>query len=795
MSENRLNLEDEVSSPDLFSDSEAGLNVSNILTSEEEPVFSAPEPSYVLPEWKGVSLEEIYKGRGPFEFQELPHIHSSATHTVLFALPLSDRGPPKPYPPQSADKWSPGYVRMPHSHHSLYPIEKEGKNKELRRRWEIIQEALLQTFTSSFQLEAAIFSYNHKYAHRWDFSALHHFFSEVVDEDEAEMFFKILLPKIIQLALQLPTLITGAIPLLTRHSNASISLSQLQVASLLANAFLCTFPRRNSMNPQSEYGNYPYINFNKLFSAFRENRPDKCNSIMEKLKCIFHYFRRVTAKTPDGTITIQRRYIPKEDCPRWNQQSQKLPSLHITSKGTIETEGAGLLQVDFANMYVGGGVLGWGCVQEEIRFVICPELLVTMLVAEVLDDTEALVISGVERFSKYEGYSNSFKWAGDFIDETPQDHSGRRKTSVVAIDALSFKQPSTQFKMSNVIRELNKAYVGFHGHDSHRENLPAVATGNWGCGVFHGNPQLKVLLQLMAASVAGRSVVYFTFGDAELRDSVSEMYWHLVQQNVDIGQLFSLLSQYQESMSRSHRDFYRFLYNKSKMKPIMDYFRVVKPSTEFISETKSSKSSKTPEKRKYESSLKQAGSLSDVVMANLLDSDDQDLEAKLEAIEKEASQVLKGKTNDLGREKDFKSKENGRSREFNKMAKQETFAEDKPVYKHKSENNCKSMSEQNHLNASPKKKLSLWDLPVYKESAKSTKSIESNKDVELEDKKLTERDEENISENKMTETILKNESKEESTPQSKLSTIQSKNSPCTKKTAQKKISDFFLSNL
>lgn len=110
----------------------------------------------------------------------------------------------------------------------------------------------------------------------------------------------------------------------------------------------------------------------------------------------------------------------------------------------------------FFNRYVGGGVLGWGCVQEEIRFVICPELLVTMLVTEVLDDTEALVISGVERFSKYEGYSNNFKWIGDFIDDTPRDISGRRKTSVVAIDALFFKQPSSQFKMSNVIRELNK---------------------------------------------------------------------------------------------------------------------------------------------------------------------------------------------------------------------------------------------------------------------------------------------------------------------------------------------------
>lgn len=55
----------------------------------------------------------------------------------------------------------------------------EGKKKELRCRWEVIQEALLQSFTSSFQLEAAIFSYNDKYAQRWNFSALHHFFSEV----------------------------------------------------------------------------------------------------------------------------------------------------------------------------------------------------------------------------------------------------------------------------------------------------------------------------------------------------------------------------------------------------------------------------------------------------------------------------------------------------------------------------------------------------------------------------------------------------------------------------------------
>lgn len=40
--------------------------------------------------------------------------------------------------------------------------------------------------------------------------------------------------------------------------------------------------------------------------------------------------------------------------------------------GTIEDHGVGMLQADFANKVIGGGVLGRGAVQEEIRFLICP---------------------------------------------------------------------------------------------------------------------------------------------------------------------------------------------------------------------------------------------------------------------------------------------------------------------------------------------------------------------------------------------------------------------------------------
>lgn len=115
-----------------------------------------------------------------------------------------------------------------------------------------------------------------------------------------------------------------------------------------------------------------------------------------------------------------------------------------------------MLQVDFANKFLGGGVLGQGCVQEEIRFVICPELMITKLFTEALTPHEALLIVGCERFSNYSGYASTFQWASNYVDETPLDESCRRKCHIVAIDALHFTRPSDQFRENLMKRELDK---------------------------------------------------------------------------------------------------------------------------------------------------------------------------------------------------------------------------------------------------------------------------------------------------------------------------------------------------
>lgn len=130
--------------------------------------------------------------------------------------------------------------------------------------------------------------------------------------------------------------------------------------------------------------------------------------------------------------------------------------MHATCVGTIEDGGNGLLQIDFANKYLGGGVLGHGCVQEEIRFVICPELLCSMLFSERMDANEAFFIMGCERFSSYTGYAGSFKYAGDYNDETQRDQFRRRICTIVALDATLFRNKSYQYDENALKREANK---------------------------------------------------------------------------------------------------------------------------------------------------------------------------------------------------------------------------------------------------------------------------------------------------------------------------------------------------
>ena len=82
-------------------------------------------------------------------------------------------------------------------------------------------------------------------------------------------------------------------------------------------------------------------------------------------------------------ITYTRLYLPPSSLPVWSSSKKLLSKLHLDSEGKIE-DADGFLQADFANSYIGGGVLRSGCLQEEIRFSTCHWALKRYLAPKML---------------------------------------------------------------------------------------------------------------------------------------------------------------------------------------------------------------------------------------------------------------------------------------------------------------------------------------------------------------------------------------------------------------------------
>ncbi|XP_034997660.1 poly(ADP-ribose) glycohydrolase isoform X2 [Hippoglossus stenolepis] len=484
--------------------------------------------------------------------KKLGRLNFSSTHTVLVDVSIFNASE-QLQPQDGRDMWHKGFVKMPFSPLSVVTTKTGLRKPTQVPRWEIISKKLDGLASKKKRgvddVVEVIIKCNPQYTDEWTFDAL---FSLVKCIPKEENYFDTLFPKIAALALSLPQHVKKAIPLLQTGQCTAITLSQVQISCLLANAFFCTFPHRNTTRPNAEYHNYPPINFNSLFGNWSDRKK-------EKLRAIMHYFNMVTDENtkPKGLVTFERRGLRDSELPSWRSCDEKLSRLHVTSKGNIEANSAGMLQVDFASRWIGGGVLGNGLVQEEILFLMNPELIVSRLFTERLADNECLIVTGSQQFSQYSGFGDNFEWAGPHNDKLKRDEWVRLQRQILAIDALHFKYPRDQYNMIKVTRELNKAYCGFKGHG---DGEPDIATGKWGCGVFNGDPQLKAVIQLMAAAKAKKGLAFFTFGDEELANGLKQIYHLLVTEKMTVEKLYGLLEDYcAVQQADSHVDLFKFI--------------------------------------------------------------------------------------------------------------------------------------------------------------------------------------------------------------------------------------------
>jgi len=124
------------------------------------------------------------------------------------------------------------------------------------------------------------------------------------------------------------------------------------------------------------------------------------------------------------------------------------------------------------------------------------------------------------------------------------------------------KQATFQFQMTYVLRELNKAHAGFLTED---ETPRKVATGKWGCGVCKGNPQLKFIIQWLAASIAGREIVFYTDKDDNNFniDDVTKILEYY--QGKKVGELFKDLEKAtREMQSVKYNEKYEEIHDENK---------------------------------------------------------------------------------------------------------------------------------------------------------------------------------------------------------------------------------------
>ncbi|KAM2970092.1 hypothetical protein FF2_017104 [Malus domestica] len=315
------------------------------------------------------------------------------------------------------------------------------------------------------------------------------FFNELMSRGEARKWFGEVVPALANLLLRLPALLeyhyqnagdlilgvkTG-LRLLDSQEAGIVLLSQELISALLGCSLFCLFPtnKRGARH-------LPTINCDHLFAALYDSYSEQQEN---KIRCIIHYFERISCHMPEGFVSFERKVLPLKHDPLsisypkasfWSKSDIPLCRFEVNSSdsGLIEDQSSGALEVDFANKNIGGGALRKGCVQEEIRFMINPELIASMLFMPSMEDNEAIEIIGAERFSDYTGYASSFRFAGDYVDTRDVDSLRRRKTRIIAIDALC-SPGMRQYKQDFLLRETNKAFCGFfqQSKDQHNKRL------------------------------------------------------------------------------------------------------------------------------------------------------------------------------------------------------------------------------------------------------------------------------------------------------------------------------------
>lgn len=156
------------------------------------------------------------------------------------------------------------------------------------------------------------------------------------------------------------------------------------------------------------------------FYFLGKNYQKRKNLIPHKIAGMFQYFKCMQnddLHNKEGKyLRIIRKVLPSPI--DWSKIDMNLCNISVNKDGSI-TDRIDTIHSIFANKRVGGGVLSFGMVQEEILEMKAPETLIGVLLCEIMKDNEAVYIQGYEEFNNYEGYGDKTVLNGISKDKSP----------------------------------------------------------------------------------------------------------------------------------------------------------------------------------------------------------------------------------------------------------------------------------------------------------------------------------------------------------------------------------------
>jgi hypothetical protein len=340
--------------------------------------------------------------------------------------------------------------------------------------------------------------------------------ASLLAEATAPEFFDRVLPRMVDRAAALREHFPTGLRLLPGGSEGFVTMPRVAAASLLCAMFI------NAVPPTLHMGDHSFARlFGGPHGRFSKNAR---GSNVAKLQLFIHYFEQLVdggdvagggggggggampidvGRFPPGDLTVRRAVLAAAALPA----AALMQTLEVHREGGMSSiEGA--LTVCFSNKRVGGGTLGNGALQEEVRFATAPEHLIATLLCPEMGDGEAVLVTGAAAFGAVEGYHETLKFHG----RAP----GGQSLTTLCIDALDFSDVPEQDRLKAQLtlealqREVFKVFAGAGavGEELPRRDAP-LSTGRWGCGSHGGHDHVKALVQWIAASAAGRPLNFF----------------------------------------------------------------------------------------------------------------------------------------------------------------------------------------------------------------------------------------------------------------------------------------------